>query len=240
MDYVCLAAGRGTRMGDLGRYLQKCMYPIGLRPFLEYSTRNLLRSRALDPERDRLVLVVGHHGEQVRRYFGAGYDGLEIVYLEQRDPLGTGHALQLVADAFTPSGPVVAWLADLYVPGTLFERVHDHPTANVQTLAPAPAVVDAKLRVTVEGERVITAWRGEGDLVDIGLWKFTPDTLEGLATVRNGEYRVLPNLQRLIEAGSEVGFVRAEEWLHLGGTEPSAEENVRGVVGRVLELEGRG
>ena len=26
--FICLAAGKGTRMGRLSSYLQKCMYPL--------------------------------------------------------------------------------------------------------------------------------------------------------------------------------------------------------------------
>ena len=99
MDFVCLAAGKGTRFGALGRYLQKCMLPVALTPFLEYTVRNLRRNPACDPERDRLLVLVGHRGEQVRAYFGDAYEGLPIRYLEQGEARGTGHALATVAAA---------------------------------------------------------------------------------------------------------------------------------------------
>ncbi len=235
MDYVCLAAGKGTRFGRLGDYLQKCMYPVGLRPFLEFSVRNLLQSRHLDPARDRLILVVGHHAEQVRNYFGEAYEGLKLEYLQQPQALGTGHALHLVTEAYEPRQPLTVWLADLYVPTTLFERVYTHPEDNVQTLAPGPEDENAKVRVTTEGERVVKAWCGEGEY-DIGLWKLSPEVLRDMTLRTGGEVRVLPNLQKAVERGERVGFVKAERWLHLGGTQPSAEANVREVVARVLEL----
>jgi len=233
MEYVCLAAGKGTRFGALGRYLQKCMYPVGLEPFLAYSVRNLLKSRRFDVRRDRLILVVGHFAEQVWNFFGERFEGVEICYLEQPNPLGTGHALSLVFEAYRPAQPVIAWLADLYVPTALFERVCDHEGENVLTLASGAG--DEKVQVTTEGDQVVRAWRGEGDF-DIGLWKLSPETLARMARVREGEYRVLPNLQGAIEEGVLVGYVRANEWLHLGGTHPTVEANVRAVVERVLGL----
>ena len=236
MDYVCLAAGKGTRFGRLGDYLQKCMYPMGLRPFLEFSIRNLLHSRYFDPTQDKLILVVGHHAEQIRNYFGEVYEGLELEYLPQPQALGTGHALHLVWEVYKPSQPVIVWLADLYVPPSLFERIFNHPEANVQTLAAGPEDESPKVRVTTKGKRVTRAWCGEGDY-DIGLWKLSPEVLQGMTMRTENEVRVLPNLQRAIEAGARVGFVRADEWLHLGGTKPSPEANVREVVARVLELE---
>ena len=234
MDYVCLAAGKGTRFGHLGDYLQKCMYPVGLRPFLEFSIHNLIQSRHVNKE-DRLILVVGHHAEQVRRYFGEVYEGLKLEYLTQSQALGTGHALHLVWETYRPTQPVIVWLADLFVPTSLFERVFDHPEANVQTLAAGPEDENPRVRVTTEGDRVTKAWCGAGDY-DIGLWKLSPETLQNM-TVRTGdEVRVLPNLERAVQGGARVGFVGAEEWLHLGGTKPSPEANVREVVSRVLEL----
>jgi len=47
--------------------------------------------------------------------------------------------------------------------------------------------------------------------------------------------RVRPSLQRAIDRGSACGWVRAEEWVHLGRTLPSPVENVRSVSPRVLE-----
>lgn len=240
MDFVCLAAGKGTRFGALGRYLQKCMLPIGLTPFLEYSVRNLRRSAACDPERDRLSLLVGHHGEQVRAYFGDAYEGLPIRYLEQGEPRGTGHALATVAAALDPAGSAVAWLGDLYVPTALFDGIVRHEGRNVLTLAPGGDDANASVRVTLERARVTQAWHGRGPLADIGLWKLDPAVMKAMYQPTGDEVRALPNLQRQIASGLEVGWLEAREWLHLGGTEPTPEENVLAVGRRVLELEGRG
>lgn len=60
MDFVCLAAGQGTRLGRLGSYLQKCMYPVGLKPFLEHTLEQLVACRTGQLADDRLTLVVGH------------------------------------------------------------------------------------------------------------------------------------------------------------------------------------
>ena len=174
VDYFCLAAGKGTRFGELGRYLQKCMYPVGLRPFLELSVHNLVRSSGFDSGRDRLFLVVGQFQEQVRAYFGNNYEGLKICYAEQPQPLGTGHALHLAYEVAKPTESVIAWLADLYVPTPLFEALQQHPFPNVQTLGPGHDDEKPDLQVSVSGDRVTQAWRGAGDY-DAGLWKLSPE-----------------------------------------------------------------
>jgi bifunctional UDP-N-acetylglucosamine pyrophosphorylase/glucosamine-1-phosphate N-acetyltransferase len=237
VDALCLAAGKGTRFGELGRYLQKCMYPVGLTPFLAFSVRNLLDSGAVRPGRDALTLIIGHHGEQVRAYFGSDVDGLEVRYLEQPDPNGTGHALALAHDALRPDAPLLCWLADGYVPVERFARLAAHPRDTVLSLAPGHPDENPTVRVDVRGDRVVRAFRGSGERFDIGAWKLAPEVMAGMTDVAaNGEIRMLPNLQRQIEAGLEVGWLAADEWLHLGGTAPTPEANVARVEGRVRAL----
>jgi NDP-sugar pyrophosphorylase family protein len=237
VDALCLAAGKGTRFGRLGTYLQKAMYPIGLRPFLAFSVENLLASGAVRPGRDRLTLIVGHHGEQVRAYFGREVDGLEVDYLEQPDPRGTGHALALAHEARAPRAPLLIWLADGYVPAAWFAAVAAHPDETAMVLAPGHEDENPTVRVEVDGARIVRAFRGRGPRFDVGVWKLPPPVLAGMTEqAANGEIRMLPNLQRMIEDGLRVGYVDAEEWLHLGGTAPTPEANVARVEARVREL----
>lgn len=235
MDLICLAAGAGTRFGRLGRYLQKCMYPVGLRPFLEHALAQVVASGVVAAGRDRLALVVGHLGDQVRGHFGGAYDGVEIVYVEQAERLGTGHALSLAAAALRPAAPVLAWQADAFPTVGLLAAVARHPAPNVVTLGPGHADESPRLRASVRGDRVSRVWDGDGDLYDVGLWKLAPAVLARMTEVRaeKGEYRMLPNLQRSLDDGAEVGYVVADAWIHLGGVLPTPEANVREVVRRV-------
>jgi bifunctional UDP-N-acetylglucosamine pyrophosphorylase/glucosamine-1-phosphate N-acetyltransferase len=236
MDFVSLAGGAGTRMGDLGRYLQKCMLPVGLQPFLEHTLRQLDASGLLHSG-DRLALVVGHHAEQLRRYFGDDYRGTPIHFVEQGERLGTGHALSLAAAALQPRSAVIAWQADLFVTAGMFRALAAHPAANVVTLGHGDARESPRLRASLEGDRVTRVWDGESEWLDIGAWKLTPALLAGMMRVRaeKGEYRMLPNLQLAIDAGAEVGYTTSDEWIHLGGEFPTPEANVREVIRRVWD-----
>jgi UDP-N-acetylglucosamine diphosphorylase / glucose-1-phosphate thymidylyltransferase / UDP-N-acetylgalactosamine diphosphorylase / glucosamine-1-phosphate N-acetyltransferase / galactosamine-1-phosphate N-acetyltransferase len=235
MDLICLAAGAGTRLGRLGGYLQKCMYPVGLRPFLEHALLQVLAADAVEPGRDRLALVVGHLGAQVRGHFGASFEGLEIVYAEQGERLGTGHALTVGAAALRPRGPVLVWQADLFPTAAMIDAVARHPAPNVVTLAPGHENEPDELRATVDGDAVLRVWEGDGELFDVGLWKLAPAVLGRMTELRSdrGEYRVLPNLQRCLDDGARIGHVVAPAWIHLGGVLPTPEANVRAVVRRV-------
>ncbi|MGQ9500949.1 MAG: NTP transferase domain-containing protein [Anaerolineae bacterium] len=77
---VILAAGQGKRMRS---DLPKVLHPLLGRPMIAYV---LDAARALQPE--RLVVVVGHKGNQVRAALGD-----EVLFAEQKERLGTGHAV---------------------------------------------------------------------------------------------------------------------------------------------------
>lgn len=239
MNALCLAAGKGTRFGRLGSYLQKAMYPIGLRPFLAFSVESLLASGAVRPGVDTLTLIVGHHGDQLRAYFGDEVDGLRVAYLEQPDPCGTGHALALAHRGLAPEEAMLIWLADGYVPADRFAALAGHPSDAAMVLAPGHPGENPSVQVEVDGPRVVRAFGAESPLYDVGVWKLPPAVMAGMTDVAaNGEVRMLPNLQRQIEEGLQVGWVAADEWLHLGGTAPTPEANLARVVARVRALSG--
>jgi bifunctional UDP-N-acetylglucosamine pyrophosphorylase/glucosamine-1-phosphate N-acetyltransferase len=87
LDVVILAAGKGTRMYSAQ---PKVLHPLAGRPLLRHVVDT---ARALSAE--RIVLVYGHGGEQVRSAFD--HEGLVLVLQEPQ--LGTGHALQTAAPA---------------------------------------------------------------------------------------------------------------------------------------------
>ncbi|MEG3637922.1 bifunctional UDP-N-acetylglucosamine diphosphorylase/glucosamine-1-phosphate N-acetyltransferase GlmU [Magnetococcus sp. PR-3] len=79
---LILAAGKGTRMRSK---LPKVLHPIAEKPLLGHV---LDAARALNPS--RLVVVIGHEGDQIRQ----ALDADDITWVEQSPQLGTGHAVQ--------------------------------------------------------------------------------------------------------------------------------------------------
>lgn len=78
---VVLAAGQGTRMNSS---LQKVLHPVAGRPMVEHVLRAVRGAGVAS-----IVLVIGRNGGQVR-------DRLrnQVVYAEQAEQLGTGHAVR--------------------------------------------------------------------------------------------------------------------------------------------------
>ncbi len=75
-----LAAGKSTRMKSK---TVKVLHPLAGAPIIRYVLANVAAVCA-----QRVVLVVGHGAQQVKDALGPGY-----LYVEQRELLGTGHAL---------------------------------------------------------------------------------------------------------------------------------------------------
>lgn len=86
---VVLAAGKGRRLRSS---LPKVLHPVCGRPLLWHAVRNALAAR---PE--RIVVVVGNGAERVREEVGSWDLPVPVVFVDQGEPLGTGHAV-LVAE----------------------------------------------------------------------------------------------------------------------------------------------
>ena len=235
MDYICLAAGKGTRFAGLGGYLQKCMYPLYGYPFLKFTLDSLLTSPRFSTQQDTVTIVTGHLGNQIKQYFGTRYHGTKLRYVEQQEQLGTGHAISCAIEELPQPDQVVVWLADAYFSAASFTALLDHPDPTVLTVAQHLCDRSHNERVELDDSqyRIARAWQGSGPCVEIGLWKLSSAVRSHLFSRKVDEYRFLPAVQSAIEAGLPVGAVKAEEWIHLGGTEPSVLEALAEVTERM-------
>ncbi|MEW6746502.1 MAG: NTP transferase domain-containing protein [Planctomycetota bacterium] len=108
-----LAAGHGKRLGS---DRPKVLTPVLGRPSVSYVLRV---ARALEPQ--RIAVVIGRGGEEVRACLR---DEPGIEFVEQRELLGTGHALLQAARLLGSAGDVVVLYGDSpLVPAPLLENV---------------------------------------------------------------------------------------------------------------------
>lgn len=82
LNIVILAAGKGTRMHS---NQPKVLHKVGGKPILAHV---LDCAESLNPQ--KIVVIYGYSGEQVQDTF----TGKNIVWAEQKEQLGTGHAVQ--------------------------------------------------------------------------------------------------------------------------------------------------
>jgi D-glycero-alpha-D-manno-heptose 1-phosphate guanylyltransferase len=109
MESIILAGGQGTRLRALVPDLPKPMADIAGRPFLWW-----LMNRLKEQGVGRVVLSVGYKAEIIQDYFGPTFNGLEISYVIEKTPLGTGGAIKFALEQ--AKGPhVIVFNGDSYV-----------------------------------------------------------------------------------------------------------------------------
>lgn len=112
MKAVILAAGKGTRMGDLTRALPKPMVEIAGKPVLHHIIDGLRNEAGIR----EFFIVTGWCGHVIRDYFGDGAKhGVQVTYGEQQVQDGTGKA----------ADPARAWVGSdrfLLMYGDIFLR----------------------------------------------------------------------------------------------------------------------
>ncbi|MFH1611357.1 MAG: nucleotidyltransferase family protein [Patescibacteria group bacterium] len=89
---ILLAGGKGTRLAPLTDNCPKPMVPIHGQPMIEYVLDHLKNHGITS-----VALAIAHMGDQIKNHFGDGSRfGMEISYLEEPEPMGTGGWTQLV------------------------------------------------------------------------------------------------------------------------------------------------
>lgn len=117
LHVIVLAAGEGKRMKSL---LPKVLMPLAGKPMLAHVLES---ARSLRPE--RLHVVYGHRGEQVRAAFTRDTD---IHWVHQSEQRGTGHAVRLALHDIPDPACILVLYGDvpLLRPETLSELVRTH------------------------------------------------------------------------------------------------------------------
>lgn len=213
MKAVIFAAGKSTRTYPLTLTRPKPLLPIMGRPILAWQLD------ALPAEVDTVVLVVGYKHEMIRAHFGEQYGRLKLVYVEQREQLGTGHAV-LVTEGVV-DGPFLAMNGDdLYAPEDLAAVAAAKQAALAKEIADprmyAIYDVDDELRVKRLVEKPTEIF---SHLSNIGAYKFTPEVFNVLKRTPlspRGEIEITDAIQTLANEG-DFRVVRAQGvWIPIG------------------------
>ena len=104
LSIVLLAAGEGKRMKS---EKPKPLVSLAGRPLIQYS---LDTARALNPE--RIILVTGYKKDEVKKYVLSKNPG-DFIFCEQKERLGTGHAVKQAAPYLPDSGKTLILYADV-------------------------------------------------------------------------------------------------------------------------------
>jgi len=216
---VILAAGRGTRLGDLTRERPKSMLPVLGQPILARVMERLGAAGAR-----RFVLVVGPRDEEAARSLHV--DGAdEIVVAVQPSPTGTVDALLCAAPALDGAfllSSVDNLTSPAHVRALAARFTATAPVAALSLLPANPEQIRRSSGVVVGDGRVLAIEEKpadpQGRYAAIMLYAFAPDFLRylpGAPVSPRGEREIASAIQASIAEGRAVTYAIAEERLHL-------------------------
>jgi UDP-N-acetylglucosamine diphosphorylase/glucosamine-1-phosphate N-acetyltransferase len=195
---IILAAGKGTRMKS---DLVKVLNTLCGKPMLAYSV-----DVAWAAGGEKIVIIIGHQGDLVRKAFR----GQGLIFVEQSEQLGTGHAVLQARDIFCD------------YEGTILILCGDVPLLRVSTVK---SLMDCHVSggsvVTVlttilndpTGYGRIVKGEGSGDVLKIVEEKdATPDE-RNIREINTGIYCVKSRF--LFDAVSEIGNDNAQKEYYL-------------------------
>ena len=227
MKCVILAAGRGTRMGELTNDCPKPMLPINGKPKLAYTIEKLPTIIT------EVIVVVGYHKEQIIDHFGDIYSDRMIHYVEQKEFNGTAGALSLTKELIGGEKFIVLMGDDLYMKKDI-ERLVQYDLAllayETQNAA-SYGLVDIDVEEYLIGVVERPHDRTEG-LVNTAAYALTPKYFEyAPVAIGGGEYG-LPQTIVTMRDHHEITVITTEHWLPVGT--PEDLERAEGEITKFL------
>lgn len=216
MKGYILAAGEGLRMRPLTSNIPKPLLPVAGRPFLEHNIESLKEAGIRD-----LILLVGWRAQRIREHFGDGKDfGVKIEYVEQKERLGTAHAIGMIKDKIDSSffclyGDVVL------TKGSVKGMVEHHKKVKGSVMALTTVedprrygsvVVDAGVVKDIMEKPDVP----ESNLVNAGAYILEPEIFEAIAETKKsprGEYEITDSFKTLIRKSHLFTHLLTGEWI---------------------------
>jgi mannose-1-phosphate guanylyltransferase len=221
MDAVMLVGGQGTRLRPLTMSAPKPMLPVAGVPV----TAHML-ARARDAGISRVVLATSYRAEVFEEYFGDGSaHGLELEYVTEIEPLGTGGGIRNVAGRLRggPDTPVVIFNGDVLSGLDIGALLARHADSGAAVTLHLTQVSDPRAFgvVPLDDDGRVTAFLEKTpdpptNLINAGCYVFRRSVIDSIPTGRpvSVERETFP---ALLAAGTPVvGYVDSTYWLDLG------------------------
>jgi dTDP-glucose pyrophosphorylase len=223
MKAVILAAGKGVRMLPLTEDRPKVMIELNGKPFLWYVIENLKQAGIKD-----IGVVVGYRADKIRQYFGE-----KLKYIEQKEQLGTAHAV-LQAKDFVGADDFILIMGDnLYSSDDIRElsRKSEFYVSAFRSDSPsAYGVLDTKGDMLAGIEEKPA--QPKGNLVNTGLYRLTPEIfgeIMKLKKSKRGEYELTDALTSLAKHNKVRVYKLRDYWIDMSYKEqlPIIEETLK-------------
>jgi len=241
MKAVILAAGKGTRMGELTANLPKPMVQVEGKPVLEHIVEGLRDEAGIKD----FFIITGWCGNVIRDYFGQGDRWkVSVSYGEQVVQDGTGKAPELAKEWIGNEKFLLMYGDILLRPATDFKRLVE--AFREDGVIALKKVSDEELS---KGGAVIL--NGDGFMIDLiekapvgqippnafynaGIYLLTPRIFDYTARLEKsprGEYEFTDALKASMKAGDRLrGVTLRQEWADVRDPSVLAELNSRSKI----------
>lgn len=170
MQAIILAGGLGTRLRSVVADVPKPMAPIKHQPFLAYLF-NYLKQQGFQ----QLILSVYYQHEKIQHYFGSNYQGINLEYVIEPEPLGTGGAILFALSKINHSQPVFVINGDTFVKLNYNAMYQKHSQNNAKlTIALCPRTDCSRYgEVKIKEDKIISfehLGKAQPGLINAGIY----------------------------------------------------------------------
>lgn len=212
-----MAGGFGTRLKPLTNNCPKPLLHVGNKPILEITLLNFIKSGFVN-----FYISTHYMPEMIMEHFGDGSKwGVNITYIHEKQPLGTGGALGLLPQDI-PNLPLIMMNGDILTNIDFQKLLTFHINENADATMcvreyeyqiPYGVIQGRAGKITSMQEKPIQLFH-----INAGIYVLNPDTLESVKKNQNIDMPTLLE-QKIAKNGNVMMFPIHEYWLDIGRME---------------------
>lgn len=174
---------------------------------------------------NKIFIVVGHKSEIIEDYIKNNNFDLDITFIEQKERLGTGHAL-MIASKYVDSDFLCVYGDLLFKQDfidSLISKFHSSNAIAIMALTESntPEFFGS---VLVNGENIVGIFEKSenppSNLINTGIYCFMKESFSYINKTQlspRGEYELTDSLKMMIESGNKVIWIRlGGKWIDIG------------------------
>lgn len=194
-EAIILCGGKGTRLQTVVKDVPKPLAKVSGKPFLEYLMKQLNGWKI-----KHALLSTGYLADKIESHFGNQFDGVDITYVREETPLGTGGAMGLAATFLNNSSDtksVIAMNGDSYCQVDFDAACSCHTQSRLPVTIVLMQVSDIGRygAVEIDHDGTVKSFEEKG-------------TATGPGLINAGIYFIKPSLLAAIPKGRAISFER--------------------------------
>lgn len=231
MKGIILHGGHGTRLRPLTHTGPKQLLPIANKPMSQYCIESLKNAGIED-----IAIIVGGIGStKVKDYYQNGQEfGVKITYIEQDEPKGISHAINLCKN-FVGNEKFVVFLGDNIIQRTIKDYTNEFATSSDEALillceVDNPSrfgiadIKDGKIKKIMEKPKIAPT-----NLAVTGIYFLTPKIFDMISKLKpswRNELEITDALDMLLQNNLKINYkIITDYWKDTGTPEDIIHAN---------------